>query len=183
MKIFFFIHFFSLLLTGVVTTDDLHQRYTNRKNDSVIKNMFGFYHTNPFYLYRKYTATETGFGFFAPNVKSNGLFIFNLCNEPIKVGFKSREGNHRYSGLVSKITSHLLINHKEKTIKDSLIDKYYNLVIQNIAAKVYSENNINDCSKLTIEYHLIEFPPLKKSPKKVKKSPILVNLKNWKYDF
>lgn len=182
-KYFFFLHVFSLVITGVVTTAMLYQKYVYGE---VKKDIFYKYkeferNTESLRLYFRYTGTETGFGFFAPNVKSHEVLFFESCNNPLELTCETYEGSLRYDCLISSTTDYVMDEITGKEKKGSLRQQYSDLLLQNLVSKVQQINESqNDCKTVTVTYRLLEFPPLEL--KNIPKKPELISLKNWIYE-
>ncbi|MBA3829036.1 MAG: hypothetical protein H0X33_08875 [Taibaiella sp.] len=132
-----------------------------------------FIYLTPCMYYARYTGADCGYGFFAPNVLSSGAMSFVYKNKNIIPKFSTYEGKVRFSSLISNFISHTVnkssintdtaeIKHKNQVYKniDDLNDKYYDLVMKNIAAKVIVDNFCTDT--ITIKLFMYEFPNLKK---------------------
>ncbi|MBU7571405.1 MAG: hypothetical protein KAF41_12275 [Flavobacterium sp.] len=191
MKIFFFFHLFTLVITGVVSTNHIYYVYHQKESDNFISKIQKFQQNSYCQYYYRYTATETGFGFFAPNVKSMGLFMFDYCDKGIDIKFLTNEGNSRYTTLISNMTDHLDNTAKKKkankmTKRDLLLDQYGELLIKNVAAKYQSKIRVHNprCDEVTLKYFLVEYPSLATKSKDLAKKygPILINVKNWNYE-
>lgn len=176
-------------MTGIVSTDYLYHLYHKEKPNRFVSEIHKFEQNNYCQYYYRYTATETAFGFFAPNVKSLGLFMFDYCNKGIDINFATNEGNTRYVSLISNITSHLTDsdkNNRTKSERELLMEQYGELLLKNVTAKYQSKirNYDPNCKEVTLKYFLIEYPSLATKSKDLTKKhdPVLINIKNWKYE-
>lgn len=187
IKIFFYIHVFSLITIGLVSTDHLYHLYHQKKSDTFLADVQKVQQNKYFQYYYRYTGTETAFGFFAPNVRSMGLFMFDYCNKGIDINFVTNEGNARYTSLISNVTDYLADSKpegKNKSKRQILMEQYSELLLKNITAKYQSKIQLNDqnCNEVTLKYYLVEYPSLDTKSKTKKHDPILINIKNWKYE-
>jgi len=114
--------------------------------------------------------------------------MFDYCSKGIDIKFATNEGNSRYTTLVSNATEHLNDSQKKnKTKRDLLVQQYGELLLKNITAKYQSKikgyDNMN-CNEVTLKYFLVEYPSLATKSKDLTKKydPILINIKNWKYE-
>jgi hypothetical protein len=185
IKYFTIIHVFTLLITGIYTTSKMYYEYAlpNEKTNKL--NEFTKIYSNKYSLiYMRYTGTETGFGFFAPNVKSNGVLFGTLGNKNYSIDFNTNEGNSRLSSLFNAVTDKMLkevVNDKDK--KDDLIDKINNLIVKNIAVKLKSNLKNNNSGEIfDFTYSLFEYPPLSMIKKGIKKKLKITEVKKWSYE-
>jgi hypothetical protein len=130
----------------------------------------------PVQIYGKYSGFDMGYGFFAPNVLSSGDMVFEYKHKRLLPEVNSYEGNVRFSSVISRFIGHMVIPKEEKdtTAVDprynkpeykikfekvcDIEDQYYELVLKNIAAKVYAQYNCNDTMK--VKLYIYDFPSL-----------------------
>ncbi len=133
----------------------------------------------------RYTGTETGYGFFAPNVRSNGLLIGETDMVLKEPPFLSFEGRNRFTTLSSQITEQML-----KSIEDTIPrtldiiakkwENYYTLILNSITQKTYQGISVKSDS-LTLSYNLIDYPPLKIASSAKSVIPNLLKIKKIKF--
>lgn len=134
-------------------------------------------------IYSYYTGTNTCYGFFGINVRSNGILIGECDNKRVDVDFKSLESSVRFSTLISTLTYDLIKN--EQPI-DSL-NLYFkkkvklnDLVLKNIAVELFNKNDCN--SSISISYYLIDFPKLKDYKRTKNDQYSLIKIKKMQFD-
>jgi hypothetical protein len=93
--------------------------------------------------YARYTGTSTGYGFFAPNVKSPTVLSCKYQGNEIVPAFGSNEGQLRYGNLIGALIENINLkkmpsNEQEKQIFATR-RKYNELVCRNIAVKLMNE--------------------------------------------
>ncbi len=117
-------------------------------------------YNTPLLVYGKLTGTGVGYGFFAPNVKSSGLFIGDCDGQQIMPKFNSFESAMRFSTLSSTISDDMFIQTSANDTTKALIDKCSDAIYKAIAVKMYNQNNcVQDT--LYLSYNIIMFPTLK----------------------
>lgn len=182
IKYFSIFHIVTLLITGIVSTTLASQKYRHGKEGTTFINKYKKFENKSKFLrsYYRYTGTETGFGFFAPDVKSHGEMFFESCETLLDLPFETNEGLIRGNCLITNVTEYInddLQNDKKNTLKQ----RYSDLLIQNLVAKVRQVNSLqNNCSIVKVTYKLVEFPPLQSSVSN--KAPLLFDIKTWIYE-
>ncbi len=117
--------------------------------------------------YGSFSGCNTGYGFFAPNVRSTGTIQFENGNNTYYPKFKTNEAENRFSVFVDKISDFLLEDEEEKKVKnknDSVKVKYYNLLYKAVAARLFNENMCNNKVSY-ISYNLYDYPSLQQYTK------------------
>lgn len=183
IKYFFFLHFFSLLITGVVTTVMLYQKYNygEQKKDFFYKYQKFEKKSNVLRLYSRYTGTETAFGFFAPNVKSHDYIFFEACGIFLELPYETYEGELRFNCMIGSATDYVLDEIKGKSKKTDLKQRFSDLLLQNLVSKVKQTNQLEGkCNSVEVTYKILEYPPLESNI--FPKNPELISLKNWLYE-
>ena len=181
IKYFSFVHICTLLITGIVSTTLATQKYMYGKERNTFINKYKKFENNSKFLriYYRYTGTETGFGFFAPDVKSHGDMFFESCGNLLNLPFETNEVSIRGNCLINNVTEYInddLQSGKKFTLKHRFSD----LLIQNLVAKVGQVNSSkNNCKIIRVTYKLIEFPPLRST---ATKAPLLFDIKTWIYE-
>lgn len=177
LKYFTFFHVFTLILTGVISTDQLYSKYKETKPSKLLEKIYRFQYNPISQGYYRITGTETGFGFFAPNVKSNGFLLPELCNSKQDFSLYTNEGNSRFSTLVSNSTDYLTNRQKNK---NESVKKYNDLVIKNIALSMISRTPIK-CENVKLSYYIIDYPALSSIKNEDKIMPNLIKIQSWSY--
>lgn len=178
LKYFTFFHILTLILTGIISTDQLYSKYNEVKPTKAIEKIYKFQYNVFSQGYYRLTGTETGFGFFAPNVKSNGFLLPEFCNSKQDFSLLTNEGNSRFSTLVANATDYLTTRTKNK---NESVNKYNELIIKNIALSVLSRTKLK-CRDVKLSYYVIDYPSLgliKKEDKVI--LPNLIKIQSWTY--
>lgn len=182
-KYFLPIHIISLLITGITTTIIAYQKHVYGKEQEGVVYKYKVFENNSKILrnYYRYTGTETGFGFFAPSVKSHGAMFFESCDTLLNLPFETNEGNIRNHCLITSVTEYVQQELEQKEKEPTLKHRFSDLLIQNLVAKVRQINNLdNKCNTVKVEYKLVEFPPLKSTINA--EAPTLFAIKTWIYE-
>jgi hypothetical protein len=141
------LHLLFILLSNLYTSYDTYCAYYEVPKDSafckVVKASLG---NKALCYYARYTGASTGFGYFAPNVKSPTSLNCLYRGEDIQPTFNSSEAALRYDNLINALIENVngekLPQHEwEKKIM--LTKQHYNeLVFRNIASKLFSDNQL-----------------------------------------
>lgn len=115
----------------------------------------------PLMLYGYTTGAGTGYGFFAPSIRSNGVIMGECGGQPIMPKFNSFEGAVRFSSLATAVTDYLLNGNEDSTATgvNSTSIAYYDLILKSIGIAAYKQNHCTQDSFL-ISYNIINFPEL-----------------------
>lgn len=186
LKYFAFFHIGVLIFMGVTSTNYIYSVYHNRvPTNKVILLMDKCLSFSFAKYYTRYTGTETGFGFFAPNVRSFGTMMGKTCSKKFQVQFKSVEGSMRLNCMLTTVTDKLLQDTKMKTKQDTLFEKYNELLIKSIATNSFNNFNYrtDSCKTIQLQYYLVEYPSLKIINSSKKSAPYLQLINTWSYEF
>jgi len=136
-------------------------RFYKIKEDSLVKNINANLLFNvPMLYYGKFTGTESGYGFFAPNIKSGGIIAGDCDGKKIYARFNNFETAMRFSILSSRVTDYLITSiDSADSLNTKLKERYYNLVFKNIAVKIYNQNHCKQ-DTLYMSYNMITYPTL-----------------------
>jgi len=136
-------------------------RFYKVKENTLIKQVNAvLFFNKPILYYGKLTGTETGYGFFAPNIKSNGIIIGDCDGKKIYPRFTNFEAMMRFSILSSRVTDYLISSDESADVRDKETKvKFYNLVFKSIAVKLYNQNKCRH-DTMFMSYSIIEFPAL-----------------------
>lgn len=133
----------------------------------------------PVSFFLSYTGFDTGYGFFAPNVASDFILLFelkdqngNVIENRIMPNFKNKESIVRYTSVfnmfLDKISEKGIENNKDK------YQQYLDIIIKQIAIHVKKQNA--NASHITAKLYLYDFPSLESLKKgKGKERLILIN--------
>ena len=131
--------------------------------------------------YGKYTGSGSGYGFFAPNIRSNGLIIGDCATQQVQIKFSSNESKCRFAALSSEVTDYLLqidtSNNKQEAEEQ---EKYYDIILKSIGVQLFKQSN---CQNTTfyISYNLLNYPT-REEFLKGKRGYSLIKLKELKLE-
>jgi len=158
-------HLTAILLNSIGGTRGVHMRFYDLEETNTA---FKFIHkTNSLPLFNYYgqvTGTNCGFGFFAPNVRSNSVLLVQGCKNKMTPTFNTHEGAQRFSGFFGDLINDLVPKENQNlNIKiDSLNKKYNELTLKNIALNVMRQNKVN-CDYFQVTYTVLNFPSMKET--------------------
>ena len=166
------VHFFFILCACTLSAYNNYCDYTGKKKDSkliqAIRRITGYKAVK---LYGDISASQYGFGFFAPNVRSSGCISLENNQQTYFPHFLSREAKNRFSVLENQI-SDFLLTAKTNPLKDSaaikydsLKSRYYDLLYKSVAARLYSESKCKE-KVSTISYTIFEYSRIKAQTEK-----------------
>jgi len=117
----------------------------------------------PVRLYSYFSGTNTGYGFYAPNVKVNSTLQLEIDGQIYTPQLKTHEGNHMYQVLIGSMTNQVLseINDPGNEDKQSLEKELNELILKNIG--VYTFTNFSgkrSCEDFKVHYCLVNYPSL-----------------------
>ncbi len=156
------LHIGLIVISSSYFAFDKYCKYYGIKPETHLKKMFinvlGHY---PARLYGRLSGATSSYGFFAPDVKSNGIIIGSCNGKKIEANFKTFEAGMRYNVLSSKITDYILKSQDSVGIENEQSSKqFFDLAFKSVAVKIYNQNN---CTQDTIfvSYNILAFPTLK----------------------
>lgn len=121
----------------------------------------------PLSLFAAYTGFDTGYGFFAPNVASDFILLFelqdhngNVLEERIMPEFKSKESMVRYTSVFNMFMDKVVDGKKKK---DSQYHQYLDVVLKQIAKNVLDETP--NAAKCNAKLYLYDYPSLERYQK------------------
>ena len=136
--------------------------YKVKQNKAVIAAGSAVLYNTPMFVYGNVTGSGSGYGFFAPSIRSNGIIVGECNGQKIMPQFKSFEGAVRFNSLSTAITDYLLSGDEDSTVTG--VNKtgvaYYDLILKSIGVNTYRQNNCTQDS-FFISYNIISFPELK----------------------
>jgi len=145
---FLSVHLFVILYNNIIVEEQaINKCLLNKLEDGIALNALhkSSVTTKLFTAYSKYTGTETGYGFYAPNVSSPVVLMltkFDVNGRLISVespAFSSRDAMVRFN------TSLDLFLDKVQN-RDSKYNKYMNLVLRSIV--MWTMQNDTNCKKV-----------------------------------
>jgi len=175
--------FIANLCSGYFNYCEYYDKTANKKLDkyytAAINNKICTY-------YAKYTGANTGFGYFAPNVRSAvSLTCSYNGSEDIQPTFRTREGSLRYENLIGALIDNITL--REEPTKDwqrkafETQCKYNELVFKNVAVNILNTNRLplhDICMRLNYINHI----PLKEARKGKSLEETLHTLQETKFN-
>ncbi|MCO6162227.1 hypothetical protein [Flavobacterium sp. NRK F7] len=136
----------------------------------------------PVSIFLSYTGFDTGYSFFAPNVASDFVLLFELKDDKGQVienkimpAFKNKESITRYTSVYNMFLDK--ISAEGGTLKDNKYQQYLDIIVKQIAVSVKNENPAT--KTITARLYLYHYPDLK-SYKKGEKSEQLILIGEYK---
>jgi hypothetical protein len=159
--LFLLLHFSSILLHSSLCGYSSYQQFYGLKSDAPwVAKLQMLAATRLYSVYGNLSGTSTGYGFFAPNVRSNGVLVVESCGKKLTPTFASHEGHLRFDGYVGDLVNDLTLT---ATPKDSTLhafkQRYNDLILKNIALNTLKKNNIL-CDSFSINYCIAAYSTL-----------------------
>jgi hypothetical protein len=117
----------------------------------------------PVSAFLSYTGLDTGYGFFAPNVASDFILMFELKDKQGKVtqnrimpNFKNKESIVRYTSVFNMFLDKIAAEDGEK--KENKYQQYLDVILKQIAINVKKQNPNTD--KISAKLYLYDYPSL-----------------------
>ncbi|VXB13810.1 conserved hypothetical protein [Flavobacterium sp. 9AF] len=136
----------------------------------------------PVSFFLSYTGFDTGYSFFAPNVASDFVLLFelkdqegNIIENKIMPAFKNKESITRYTSVYNMFLDK--ISTEDGSMKDNKYQQYLDIIVKQIAVSVKKENP--KASTITARLYLYHYPDLK-SYQKGEKSERLILIGEYK---
>ena len=136
----------------------------------------------PVSIFLSYTGFDTGYSFFAPNVASDFVLLFelkddkgNVIENKIMPAFKNKESITRYTSGYNMFLDK--ISAEGGNLKDNKYQQYLDIIVKQIAVSVKNENP--DTASITARLYLYHYPDLK-SYQKGEKSEQLILIGEYK---
>lgn len=162
-------HLLFIFLSNVFSGYAEYCDYYNKPINNVMSQCaVACFENKPISYYAVYTGTSTGYGFFAPNVRSPIKLSCMYQNNEVVPTFHSNEGKLRYNNLIGSLVENIsaakdTIQAAEKKAFD-IKRRYNELVFKSIAVKLW-----NDCklppSDLSMCLSFVKHTPLKEARK------------------
>lgn len=162
-KIFVAFHIMFIICICTISTYSNYCTFYNLKKESVLINQMGkLLAPKLVQIYGKLSGCDSGYGFFAPNVRSAGIIILENNNVKYTPEFKNLEARIRFSTFESTISNHLLEQKdtlQTNSTTDSLMRAYNDLLFKAIAVKLINEKACESQTP-TISYNIYDYPSL-----------------------
>lgn len=130
----------------------------------------------PVSMFTAYTGFDTGYGFFAPNVASDFVLLFelqdaegNVLEERIMPELKNKESIVRYTSVFNMFMDKVITSKKKS---ESQYHQYLDIVLKQIAKSVLKENY--GAAKCTAKLYLYDYPTLERYKKGEKKDNLIL---------
>jgi hypothetical protein len=136
--------------------------YAIKKDSPLISAIDMFLRVDIVRVYAQVTGAGTGYGFFAPNVKSSGVVITESCGQKMMPHFNSFETKIRYHSLSSCLVDDIFNKRDSTQITKANVQlemDYYNLAFKNIALKLMNDTGCT-ADSVSISYNVIALPTL-----------------------
>lgn len=135
----------------------------------------------PVSVFISYTGFDTGYGFFAPNVASDFILLFelkdstgNIVESTIMPKFRNKESVIRFT----TATGLFLEKVTQDSMKGKKYDSYLNVIVQQIALHLKKSNP--KVSHIDVGLYLYDYSSIRKSKKEgLKESLILIETYNF----
>jgi hypothetical protein len=117
----------------------------------------------PLALYASVAGTDTGYGFYAPNVKSEAMVLLEVEGNTFEPKLNSHEGNHMFNVLVGSMTNQIIEDAGKiaKSEKESSTEAKLNeLILKNIGIYAIAKAGYQDCKEFKIHYCILDYPLL-----------------------
>ena len=99
--VFITFHITAIMINAIGSTRDVYMRFYDLKETSSIFKFICKANFWPVFThYASVSGTDCGFGFFAPNVRSNSVLVVQGCKNRLTPMFNTHEGEQRFSGWV-----------------------------------------------------------------------------------
>jgi hypothetical protein len=160
MFIFAIFHISSIAIHSTISAYYSYNKFYDKPTDSkIIKKMSKLSGTDLYKTYGKISATQCGYGFFAPNVRASSQLVIQGCGKEITPEFASHEGRLRYEGFIGDMINDLDTDElkKDETKIEEVLNKYQKLLLKNISIKMIKENKMN-CGLYMVRYNVLDFP-------------------------
>ncbi|MBK8554610.1 MAG: hypothetical protein IPL65_02015 [Lewinellaceae bacterium] len=133
--------------------------YEKPKDNKIIQKMGRLSQTKLYKYYGTVSATQSGYGFFAPNVRASSQLVIEGCGKEITPTFNSHEGRMRYEGFLGDLINNIEPDSlkKDKTKIEDVLDRYEKLLLKNISLKAIKDNNMS-CAFYMVRYNVLDFP-------------------------
>lgn len=127
----------------------------------------------------RYTGLESGYGYFAPNVRSAFFVDVLIDSQVYRPQFASLNGYLRYEAAISQIFSDLYEPGSSKRMTQ-LVRKLDNLKLINIAEFTALSNRINNATHISMECYVLVANSLYEYRRHVSPKKLLIKKINFK---
>ncbi len=158
-------HISAILLNSITGTRSVYMRFYDLKETNEVFKAIQKVNFSPvFDYYGRVSGTDCGFGFFAPNVRSNSVLVVQGCKNKLTPMFNTHEGEQRFNGFLGDlINDYMPKENQDLNVKiDSLNKKYNALALKNIALNVMRQNKVN-CDYFQVTYSVLDFPSMEEA--------------------
>ena len=167
-----------IVFNSVCSTYITHCDYHGvKKTSSLVGGLQWFLRNEPIQVFAHLSGADSGYGYFAPNVKSNGILMTEACGQKLVPQFNSFETRIRYRSISSRLMDDVLSGRDTTLMTPAALKlerDYNNLIFKNIALKLLNDNHCTDDS-MRISFNIIELPSL--AEKRAKEASTMALLK------
>ncbi len=159
---FIVFHLTAILFNSIGGTRGVYMRFYDLEETSKV---FKFIHKSNrsplFDYYGRVSGSDCGFGYFAPNVRSNSVLAVQGCKNKLTPTFNTHEGGQRFDGFLGDLINDYVPkeNQDMNIVIDSLNREYNSLALKNIALNVMRQNKVN-CDYFQVTYTVLDFPTM-----------------------
>ena len=154
-----FFHLCFIMLFCLFAAYSKYCKFNNVKQLPIVQKVAtALFFNNLITSYGKYTGSGSGYGFFAPNIRSNGLIIGDCAAQQVQIKFRSNESKCRFAALSSEVTDYLLqkdtSNNKQEAEEQ---EKYYDIILKSIGVQLFKQSSCQN-NTFYISYNLLNYP-------------------------
>lgn len=159
-------HLSSIFIHALSSGYYTYQKYNdNKENHPFFEYLSSIGQTKPVEIYGKVSGTNCGYGFFAPNVRSNGILIVEGGGKKTTPVFQTHEAQLRFDGFVGDLINDI-IPEKAALQQDSVLakleDRYNQLLLKNITLSTLRNQGIY-CDNAAVTYAALNIPDMEES--------------------
>ena len=167
-KLFFSIHIGIILLTACTLGINSSMSFYEYKPPKFIGEALDFcseiISTSPIKYYSILAGIDTGYVFYAPNVKATSLILIETEDEIFVPRLKTHEGNHMLNVLVGSMTNQIVgdLEEDKKESEEKTVGALLNeLLLKNIGIYTFSQAKTEmECKDFQLHYCLVDYPSL-----------------------
>ena len=169
-KAFFSAHISLICLTASLTAYNSYVSFYKVEPGVVLDKLSswvsGIVHSSPAQKYSFFSGIDTGYGFYAPNVKVGATLQIEANGKLFLPKLQTHEGNHMMRVLVGGMTNQILESmERPETQQDSLSSsmeaELNELFLKNIGVyTILNTEGLENCTDFKVHYCLVNYPSL-----------------------